>query len=329
MPSHILRTLIAAVLLTAGPAAALAQAAPPVASGLRVCDSAHTATNARFPLHPASTPWYHVRAVEPFVFAIVEPHQFQEVISWLIVGSQRALLFDSGLGMMPIKPVVMKLTSLPVTVINSHTHFDHVGGNADFADVRAMTTPFTNARMAGAAHAGVASEVSPTALCGNRPAGLDTAAFRSRPWAAAQRIGDGARFDLGGRSLEVLATPGHTPDAIALLDRANGLLWTGDSFYAGPIWLVRPETDLEGYQRSIDRLAALVPTLRRVLPAHNAVSVSPAVLARVPKAIRDVRSGRLRGTAPEPGQRLVTFKGFSILVSELALRRRPAGAPAR
>ncbi|WP_309670245.1 MBL fold metallo-hydrolase [Gemmatimonas sp.] len=329
MPSHILRTLIAAVLLTAGPAAALAQAAPPVASGLRVCDSAHTATNARFPLHPVSTPWYHVRAVEPFVFAIIEPYQFQEVISWLIVGSQRALLFDSGLGMMPIKPVVMQLTSLPVTVINSHTHFDHVGGNADFADVRAMSTPFTTARMAGDAHASVASEVSPTALCGNRPPGLDTATFRSRPWSAASRIGDGTRFDLGGRVLEVLATPGHTPDAIALLDRTNGLLWTGDSFYAGPIWLFMPETDLEAYQRSMDRLAALVPSLRRVLPAHNVTSVAPSVLARVPKAIRDVRTGRLRGSTPEPGQRLVPFRGFSILVSEKALRTPPSGARAR
>ena len=169
----------------------------------------------------------------------------------------------------------------------------------------------------------------PTALCGNRPAGLDTAAFRSRPWSAAARIGDGTRFDLGGRSLDVITTPGHTPDAIALLDRAHGLLWTGDSFYAGPIWLFLPETDLDAYQRSIDRLAALVPTLRRVLPAHNVIAVAPSVLARVPTAIRDVRAGRARGTALAPGQRLVPFKGFSILVSATALRAQPAGAPAR
>ena len=323
MPSLTLRGLTAVAALIAVSVAAasvaaafVAQPAAPVVGSLRVCDTAHTAFNATFPRHAASTDWYDVRTVEPGVFAIIEPYQFQEVISWLIVGSQRALLFDSGLGMLPIKPVVMRLTSLPVTVVNSHTHFDHVGGNADFADVRAMSTPFTNARMAGASHARVASQVRLTALCGNRPAGLDTAAFRSRPWSAAARIGNGTRFDLGGRSLEVLATPGHTPDAVALLDRANGLLWTGDSFYAGPIWLFMPETDLGAYQRSIDRLAALVPSLRRVLPAHNTISVAPAVLARVPKAIRDVRAGRGRGTAAGPGQRLVPFNGFSILVAE-------------
>ena len=67
------------------------------------------------------------------------------------------------------------------------------------SDVRAMATPFTTARMAGYSHAGVASEVRPTALCGNRPPGLDTTTFRSRPWSAASRIGDGTRVELGGR----------------------------------------------------------------------------------------------------------------------------------
>ena len=325
MLSPILRTPITGAFLIAGLASSVLRAQPDsaVASPLRACDATHMAANARFPLHAASSRWYQVRMVEPGVYAIIEPYQFQEVISWLIVGSERALLFDSGLGMMPIKPVVMRLTTHPVTVINSHTHFDHVGGNADFVDVRARSTPFTEARRAGYAHAVVASEVSPTALCGNRPAGLDSATYRSRPWSAAARFGDGTRFDLGGRSIEVLATPGHTPDAISLLDRANGLLWTGDSFYAGPIWLYKPETDLAAYQRSIDKLAALVPSLRRVLPAHNVISVAPSVLARVPKAIRDVRSGRARGTMSTPGQRLVRFNGFSILVAATSVRAKP------
>ena len=45
-------------------------------------------------------------------------------------------------------------------------------------------------------------------------------------------------IDLGGRTMEVIATPGHTPDAISLLDRANGLLFTGDTYYPAPIWLL-------------------------------------------------------------------------------------------
>jgi len=48
------------------------------------------------------------------------------------------------------------------------------------------------------------------------------------------------RIDLGGRSLEVLHVPGHAPDAIALRDEAHGLLFTGDTFYEGPIYVFSP-----------------------------------------------------------------------------------------
>jgi len=50
-------------------------------------------------------------------------------------------------------------------------------------------------------------------------------------------------------------------DAIALLDRGNGLLFTGDTYYPGPIWLFRPETDFDAYVDSVKRLAALSPEL--------------------------------------------------------------------
>jgi glyoxylase-like metal-dependent hydrolase (beta-lactamase superfamily II) len=163
------------------------------------------------------------------VFAIAEPYQFQEVISYLIVGSDRALMFDAGLGLVPIRPVVEQLTKLPVEVLNSHTHFDHVGGNAEFDRIAAMDTPYTRANARGFAHDALAGEVAPNSFCKGPPKGADTAGFRTRPWTKTRSVAGGDRIDLGGRVLEVLHFPGHTPDALALLDRGNGLLWTGDS----------------------------------------------------------------------------------------------------
>src|SRR5215510_1299191 len=69
--------------------------------------------------------WFEVYRIRPGVFAIYEPHQFEEVISYLVIGSKRALLFDTGMGIGKISDVVMELTKLPVIVLNSHTHFDH------------------------------------------------------------------------------------------------------------------------------------------------------------------------------------------------------------
>jgi len=283
---------------------------------LKRCSAEHFRDNQRSPLHRASTDWFDVHSVAPGVFALVESRQQQEVISWLIVGTTRALLFDTGMGMRPLRPVVAQLTTLPVTVLNSHTHLDHVGGNAEFTDVRAIDHAFTRRNMGGKTHAQVASEVSPDALCGNTAVGFDTATYRTRPWTSAGVVRGGDSFDLGGRTIDVIAVPGHTPDALALHDRAAGLLWTGDTFYAGPIWLFMPETDLDAYLASITQLAALAPSLTKVLPAHNTVVTAPSMLVSVRDAMRAIRAGTVTGTTPAPGQRVFTFEGFSVLVSE-------------
>jgi hypothetical protein len=90
-----------------------------------------------------------------------------------------------------------------------------------------------------------------------------------------------------------------------------------------------PETDLDAYAASIGRLAALAPSLRRLLPAHNAVVSSPALLLGVQDAIATMRAGRATGTTPGPGQREFLFDGFSVLVSETTLSAWQRAATAR
>ena len=93
--------------------------------------------------------WFEIYRIRPGVFAIYEPRQFEEVISYLILGEKRALLFDTGLGVGKISTVVARLTPLSVTVINSHTHFDHVGGNAEFHEIWNRDLPYTQNNMRG------------------------------------------------------------------------------------------------------------------------------------------------------------------------------------
>ncbi|HEX4931546.1 MAG TPA: MBL fold metallo-hydrolase [Gemmatimonadaceae bacterium] len=260
-------------------------------------------------------PWFHVYRVDDGVFAFHEPFNVQEVISWLIVGRSRALLFDTGMGMSRISAVVRELTRLPVTVVNSHSHYDHVGGNAEFGDVWAMATDYTRGNAAGIPHAKVAQEVRPDALCARAlTTPFDTATYAIRPFHATGAVRDGSVIDLGGRRLEVLAIPGHTPDAMALLDRARGHLWTGDTFYPGPIWLHVPGTDLAAYDASMARLAALAPSLTRIFPAHNFPVASPSVLPRVLDAFRQVRAGAARHEPRGEGLVEYPFDGFSFLM---------------
>ena len=105
--------------------------------------------NDKFALSSYSDEWFHVYKTHNNVYSIVEPYQYQESISHLIIGENKALLFDTGIGLIPIRPIIKKITNLPIIVLHSHTHFDHVGGNWEFSDVRAIETSYTKANMNG------------------------------------------------------------------------------------------------------------------------------------------------------------------------------------
>jgi len=267
---------------------------------------------------PVSDPWFEVYQVVPRVFAIYEPHQAEETISYLIVGEKQALLFDTGMGISDLHKITAQLTRLPIIVLNSHTHNDHVGDNWQFDTVYGMDTDFTRTNARGSRQ-DAQDELGPRMICGNLPSGFDSKSYATRPWKISRFLHDHDRIDLGGRTLEVLSTPGHTPDAICLLDRAHGLLFTGDTYYPAPIWLYRPETNLDEYVASVKRLAALAPQLKLVLGQHNLPFSQPSVLRRLVTAIETVRAD---GVSPEPqdaGKAIYSSDGISFLLRAHAL----------
>jgi len=263
---------------------------------------------------PSADPWFEVYKVAPGVFAIYEPHQFEEVISFLILGDKRAVLFDTGLGIGDIKRVVSALTSLPITVLNSHTHNDHVGDNWEFDEIYGMDTEFTRTNAKGST-ADAQDELAPGSVCGPLPAGFDAKSYATRPFHITHVIHDGDTVDLGGRVLQIISTPGHTPDEICLLDQKNGLLFTGDNFYPGPIWLYRPETDLDAYVQSITRIAALAPQLHLLLPSHNVPVADPSQLPKLLTAIEKVRGEAVEPFAAGNGKVTYTVNGFIFLMA--------------
>jgi glyoxylase-like metal-dependent hydrolase (beta-lactamase superfamily II) len=262
----------------------------------------------------ADDAWFEIYRIRPGVFAIYEPKQFEEVISYLILGEKRALLFDTGLGVGKISAVVSRLTPLPVTVINSHTHFDHVGGDAEFKDVWNRDLTYTRRSMRGQTNIYSRDALAAERLCGPLPSGVSAKSYSIRTWKSTHALRDGERIDLGGRILEVLFTPGHTPDSLVLLDRGNGLLFTGDTFYPGPIYLFVPETDFSAYTRSVKHLAALEPQIKLLMPGHNVPVAEPTYLKRLVEAVEQVQDGRAKAQVTE-GHREYLFDGFSLLLS--------------
>jgi len=297
---------LASLLATSAQAESWCDAPPPMLAALTQVDSGED--------------WFKVYVVADGVFAITEPRQAEGVNSFLIVGSRRAILFDSGLGVGRIGQVVAKLTPHPVTVLNSHTHFDHVGGNAEFSDVRSLEIPYSIANSRGQVDPALAEYARPTLaadrVCGSLPAGVTSREYRIPTWHISGYIEDNDRIDLGNRTLEVLRTPGHTPDSITLLDRAQGLLFTGDTYYSNQIYLWAPGTDLAAYRASIDRLVALRPSLKTLLPAHGVPIADPERLVELQTAVREILAGSASSTPAPENRRVFRFEHFSILMAQ-------------
>ena len=283
------------------------------------CDAPPLPEVAALKLADVQDEWFKIFAVAPGMFAITEPRQYEGINSFLIVGSKRAVLFDTGMGIARIGDLVRKITPLPVTVLNSHTHFDHVGGNREFQDVRNLDNAFS----AASARGEISEELRTYAghsldedrVCGSLPAAVASRDYVIPIWRIADHVRDGERLDLGDRTIQVLTTPGHTPDSLCLLDEANGLLLTGDTYYSGEVYLWAPETIVADYTASIARLAQLAPGLRLLLPAHGPPVADPGQLLDLRKALKDIEAGTAPSEPAPGGRRMYRFKHFSILMN--------------
>jgi glyoxylase-like metal-dependent hydrolase (beta-lactamase superfamily II) len=191
------------------------------------------------------------------VFAIGEPRYYQQNYIYLIVGRTRALLFDSSSGTRDIAPVVASLTKLPVTVMVSHLHFDHLGGIKPFDHVAMIDLPQTRADVSNGVFTPGRYE-----WMGHFD-GLKPPSVRIAEW-----FKPGDTIDLGGRTLTVLSTPGHTPTSAALYDGAQRRLFIGDYVYPGPLYAFLPGASLSAYQTTARRLLATLPPDTVLWAAH-------------------------------------------------------------
>ncbi|MEM1262089.1 MAG: MBL fold metallo-hydrolase [Pseudomonadota bacterium] len=262
---------------------------------------------------PKTGGWFDVYRINPRTFAIHEPGQFEEVISYLVVGNERALLIDTGLGVGDIDQLVTRLTNRPVTVVNTHSHYDHVGGNHAFDDIHARTTAFATEHASGTSNAEVSDYLRDAWLARPLPAGVTRDGYRIRAYQTPIDLADGERFDLGGIEIETLLTPGHTDDSVCFIDRTNGILFTGDTFYPAPLYTHFEGAGLAAYQASLERLAGLVDTISLILPGHNEPVRDTAVLERAAKLLADIRAGR-RPERHVDGIDEHDGDGFSVLV---------------
>ena len=210
-------------------------------------------------------------------FVIRETTPISNALCYLLCGEERALLIDTGLPCGNIKKTVQRLTRLPVIVVNTHAHADHIGSNHRFSEIfyheddREMFAIHTDPAYLES----LMGDIVPRALYPLKP--LIKKVMTPKTAGAYHYIKDGHVFRLGGRELEVIHTPGHTPGSICLLERAARVLYSGDTICGDGILL-----DLEGcsppetYLASTQRIEALLPVFDIIMSGHHAWPIEAA-----------------------------------------------------
>lgn len=157
--------------------------------------------------------------------------------SYLVIGSKRALVVDSGTGGGRLIEKARSLTGLPLVLVNTHGHPDHVGDSATFAE----------------AYLHEADEGLAAGKAGKT-----------------RRIEDGARIDLGGVEFRAIGTPGHTAGSLCLYAAGPRLLFSGDSVSTESWLFLRESLPVATYRASLLRLRSMVAADAVVLPGHGA-----------------------------------------------------------
>ena len=219
--------------------------------------------------------WFAVQRIDEGTCAIREPHYWEDVVSFLLLGKERALLFDSGSGRRDMWPLIRSLTELPVTVTCSHPHFDHIGNHHRFGHVALFGHPRMGARVRNGMY---------------RPSFIQTLKPFCHRFPVTEWWADGQTVDLGGRELSVIHVPGHMVESMALLDRERGQLFLGDFLYNESLLAV----DLAAYQDSVRRLLDLTSGRETLLGAHGPPVMPFERLEALEAVLADTLAGRAR-----------------------------------
>nr|WP_235902956.1 MBL fold metallo-hydrolase [Sandarakinorhabdus oryzae] len=205
----------------------------------------------------ASEPQMQVQRIDADTFVIRQSvhTNFEAPFLYLLFGTDRALLLDTGAGGLAIRPTVDALiagwlashrrSAIPLTVAHFHSHGDHHQGDSELAG-RPDTT-----------------------VVGLKPEDV-ASAFGITRWPD-----DIATFDLGGRPLSIIPTPGHEPAHIMVYDPRTRLLLSGDMLYAGRLYV--PTDQFATFIASADRLVAFAQShpIAAVLGTHIEMTTTP------------------------------------------------------
>jgi glyoxylase-like metal-dependent hydrolase (beta-lactamase superfamily II) len=273
--------------------------------------------------------WFEVEKLGPGLYVFTDwmgDHhpRFGRILthSYLLVGAARAVVVDCGLGIGDLRAAVEEITDLPVELLLTHNHSDHIGSAFSFDHV---SIGVGDAEQLGSGlgaqdaeyvleYEGRTSRKTPPGFSFSHLRSDDR--WRIRP---SRVLSDGDEIDLGQSALSVVATPGHTPGSCCFLDSERRLAFTGDTVYEGNLNIQLDGSDLAAYRSSIHSLES-IPAGFQLLPGHYLTPVPTRIIGDVYEGLSHMTTTPDARTVGE-GWVEADFERFSLTVRSSALER--------
>jgi len=217
--------------------------------------------------------WFNVSYLGDRIYCIEEPESSQGNVSYLILGDNRALMFDTGTGEnevrgdYKIKYLIEKITSLPVTLIQSHFHFDHNQNIHEFEHVAFPDLPDLRDRVSIESIFYFSQE---DLFYGDYPSQV-----RVDEWFPMEKD-----IDLGEQIIQLIHIPGHSNESIAILIKNSMLVLLGDFLYNGTLFLFHQD-DLAVYGQTVDHLSSLLTSEYKLYGAHGVPEIKYGQLQKL------------------------------------------------
>ena len=226
--------------------------------------------------------WFTIDKIDESTYIISEYHHWEETHCYLLIGSERALLIDTGLGICNIHEQMRKLTDKPVTAVATHIHWDHIGGHKYFPNFYTHKTEldWLNGKFPLPLQA-VKNMVADRC---ELPESFDISEYEIFRGEPSRVLEDGDTIDLGERTIRVLHTPGHSPGHLCFWEAERGYLFSGDLVYKGTLFANYPSTDPQSYLISLEKIAVL--SAKRIFPGHHSLDIHPEIVIRMRDAFR-------------------------------------------
>ncbi|HEY5563307.1 MAG TPA: MBL fold metallo-hydrolase [Clostridiaceae bacterium] len=239
--------------------------------------------------------WYKVKKLTDTVWYISD-NNFD--LMYLIAGSEKALLIDTGYGLGDLPKLCKELTDLPIISVLTHSHPDHAMGAGEFdtnfitkEDIK-MLKDVSGKEFRRNWISTFMKENSPK--YDFDPSFIDD--WVNRGINNIEIIKDGDIFDLGDRKLLVIASPGHTVGSICLLDEKEGLLFCGDTLVTCNHLLNLHESAPFGvFMKSLENLETFQDKYSIIHPGHEKAPLKKEKLQEVIGGVKDILSGKIKG----------------------------------